>query len=81
MAFIHTLLFSTAVFKVYCADHTYTTLKLPMDARVEQLLALTTEKLGLGDDLLLCEVKSTGGNQLKSTKHSHSQCFYALSPN
>ncbi|XP_053373396.1 rap guanine nucleotide exchange factor 4-like isoform X2 [Mercenaria mercenaria] len=48
------------IFKVYCADHTYSTLKLPMDTKVEQLLLSTKEKLGLGDDLILCEVKSTG---------------------
>ncbi|XP_052795915.1 rap guanine nucleotide exchange factor 4-like isoform X2 [Mya arenaria] len=48
------------IFKVYCADHSYTTLKLPLETRVEQLLSATMEKQGLGDDLILCEVKSTG---------------------
>lgn len=32
-----------------------------MDAKVEQILMQVRDKLGLGDDLLLCEVKSTGG--------------------
>ncbi|WAQ93674.1 RPGF4-like protein [Mya arenaria] len=49
-----------AFLEVYCADHSYTTLKLPLETRVEQLLSATMEKQGLGDDLILCEVKSTG---------------------
>ena len=49
------------IMKVYCADHTYATLKLPMDTAVEKVLSNTKLKLGLGRDLVLCEVKSTGG--------------------
>ncbi|XP_052240015.1 rap guanine nucleotide exchange factor 4-like isoform X2 [Dreissena polymorpha] len=48
------------IFKVYCADHSYTTLKLPLETKVGSLLESTIEKLGLGEDLILCEVKSTG---------------------
>lgn len=48
------------IFKVYCADHTYCTLRLPMDSTVEQILSSARDKLCLGEDLVLCEVKSTG---------------------
>ena len=49
------------IFKVYCADHTYTTLKLSYDASVDIIMAHAAEKLCLGDDLVMCEVKSNGG--------------------
>ncbi|CAH1788290.1 unnamed protein product [Owenia fusiformis] len=48
------------LFKVYCADHTYTTLKLPMIASVDDIISHAAEKLCLGNDVVLCEVKSTG---------------------
>lgn len=52
-----------AIFKVYCADHTYTTLKMSMDTPASKIIALGAEKLGLKNDntLALCEVKSNGG--------------------
>ncbi|XP_064648532.1 rap guanine nucleotide exchange factor 4-like [Lineus longissimus] len=62
------------IFKVFCANHTYTTLKLRMDASVEQIIQQAAEKIGLPDDnLVLCEVKSNGeriefkGNDLAVT--------------
>ena len=51
---------------MYCADHTYCTLRLPMDTSVEQILSSARDKLCLGDDLVLCEVKSTGGKNYTS---------------
>ena len=51
----------TDIFKVYCADHTYSTLRLPMDATVAEIIAAARDKLCLGDDPRLCEVKSNGG--------------------
>ncbi|KAL3832511.1 hypothetical protein ACJMK2_024146 [Sinanodonta woodiana] len=48
------------IFKVYCADHTYSTLRLPMDSTVQEIVYHARDKLCLGDDLVLCEVKSTG---------------------
>ncbi len=51
------------IYKVYCADHTYTTLKLMMDTPVEQIVRHAADKLSIrSDDLVLCEVKSSGGN-------------------
>ncbi|KAL8578522.1 hypothetical protein ACOMHN_028794 [Nucella lapillus] len=48
------------IFKVYCADHTYSTLRLPMDSTVPDIIACARDKLCLGDDPRLCEVKSNG---------------------
>lgn len=49
------------IFKVYCADHTYSTLRLPMDSSVGEIVMSAKDKLCLGDDPVLCEVKSNGG--------------------
>ncbi|XP_078571706.1 rap guanine nucleotide exchange factor 4-like isoform X4 [Branchiostoma floridae x Branchiostoma japonicum] len=48
------------IFKVYFADHTYSTLRLAISASAEETVQSTAEKLCLGEDLVLCEVKSTG---------------------
>ncbi|XP_014674517.1 PREDICTED: rap guanine nucleotide exchange factor 4-like [Priapulus caudatus] len=48
------------IFKVYCADHTYSTLKMRVDATAGQIVHVAREKLCLGEDLQLVEVKSTG---------------------
>lgn len=53
------------IFKVYCADHTYTTMKTRVDTPALKIIRIAADKLGLRcdqpDDLKLCEVKSTGG--------------------
>ncbi|XP_055620288.1 rap guanine nucleotide exchange factor 4 isoform X2 [Toxorhynchites rutilus septentrionalis] len=51
------------IFRVYCADHTYCTLRFPMSAPAEVIKACAADKLQLArmpDDLLLVEVKSNG---------------------
>lgn len=48
------------VFRVYCADHTYTTIKTLVGATAETIKRAAAEKLSLKDDLVLVEVKSTG---------------------
>jgi len=51
----------SAVVRIYCADHTYVSLKVRMDATVNKIIELASTKLNLGEDLVLCEVKSNGG--------------------
>lgn len=51
------------IFRVYCADHTYCTLRFPVCATAEIIKACASEKLQLNrcsDDLSLVEVKSNG---------------------
>ncbi|XP_039443269.1 rap guanine nucleotide exchange factor 4 isoform X3 [Culex pipiens pallens] len=51
------------IFRVYCADHTYCTLRFPMAATAEVIKACAADKLQLArmpEDLLLVEVKSNG---------------------
>ncbi|XP_014767653.1 rap guanine nucleotide exchange factor 4 isoform X1 [Octopus bimaculoides] len=48
------------IFRVYCADHSYCTLRVPMTTTVSHIIAQAQEKLSLGEDLVLCEVKSNG---------------------
>ncbi|KAJ3642326.1 hypothetical protein Zmor_025122 [Zophobas morio] len=50
------------IFRVYCADHTYCTLRLPVDTPAEAIKLVAAEKLKMrsNDELLLVEVKSNG---------------------
>ncbi|XP_071049981.1 rap guanine nucleotide exchange factor 4 isoform X2 [Onthophagus taurus] len=50
------------IFRVYCADHTYCTLRLPVDASAETIKLFAADKLQMRpcEELLLVEVKSTG---------------------
>ncbi|CAM6032150.1 unnamed protein product, partial [Sphagnum compactum] len=51
------------IFRVYCADHTYCTLRFPVCATAEVIKGCAAEKLQLNravDDLSLVEVKSNG---------------------
>jgi hypothetical protein len=49
------------IFRVYCADHTYCTLRFPLSTTAEVIKVSAADKLGLKhDDLILVEVKSSG---------------------
>ncbi len=49
------------IFRVYCADHTYCTLRFPLNTSAEGLKHVAADKLGLKhDDLILVELKSSG---------------------
>lgn len=52
----------SVIFRVYCADHTYCTLRLPVDTPAETIKIVAAEKLKMRstDELLLVEVKSNG---------------------
>ncbi|KAG9508917.1 Rap guanine nucleotide exchange factor 4 [Fragariocoptes setiger] len=51
------------IFRVYCADHTYTTLRTRVDSTAAHIKLHAASKLGLSDkhrDLVLVQVKSNG---------------------
>ncbi|XP_037046134.1 rap guanine nucleotide exchange factor 4 isoform X2 [Bradysia coprophila] len=51
------------IFRVYCADHTYCTLRFPMCTTAEVIKTCAADKLQLNratEDLLLVEIKSNG---------------------
>ena len=51
------------IFRVYCADHTYCTLRFPLHTTAEIIKACAADKLQLNrgpEDLCLVEVKSNG---------------------
>lgn len=49
------------LFKVYCCDNTYTTIRSPVAASVRELIGALAEKLGSTEDLLLVSLGSAGG--------------------
>ncbi|KAB5577133.1 hypothetical protein PHYPO_G00206430 [Pangasianodon hypophthalmus] len=48
------------LFKVYCSDHTYTTIRVPVSASVREVVSAVSDKLGSQDDLLLVHLSSAG---------------------
>lgn len=58
---IDLLILISVIFRVYCADHTYCTLRLPVDTTAETIKIVAADKLKMRDDeLLLVEVRSNG---------------------
>lgn len=49
------------LFKVYCCDNTYTTIRASVSASVRELIGDLAEKLGSAEDLLLVSLGSAGG--------------------
>ncbi|KAJ8282432.1 hypothetical protein COCON_G00049510 [Conger conger] len=48
------------LFKVYCIDHTYTTIRVPVAASVREVISAVADKLGSVEDLLLVHLSSAG---------------------
>ncbi|XP_068185714.1 rap guanine nucleotide exchange factor 4 isoform X2 [Antennarius striatus] len=48
------------LFKVYCCDHTYTTIRVSVAASVREVISAVADKLGSADDLLLVNLSSAG---------------------
>ncbi|XP_034069316.1 rap guanine nucleotide exchange factor 4 isoform X2 [Gymnodraco acuticeps] len=46
--------------KVYCCDHTYTTIRFPVAASVREVISAVADKLGSAEDLLLVSLSSAG---------------------
>ncbi|XP_026128460.1 rap guanine nucleotide exchange factor 4 isoform X3 [Carassius auratus] len=67
------------LFKVYCSDHTYSTIRVPVAASVREVITAVTDKLGSGDDLLLIHLNSAGDKEL--LKPSDVSIFSSLSIN
>uniref|UniRef100_A0A8D3DVD6 Rap guanine nucleotide exchange factor 4 n=1 Tax=Scophthalmus maximus TaxID=52904 RepID=A0A8D3DVD6_SCOMX len=49
------------LFKVYCCDHTYTTIRVPVATSVTEVTGAVADKLGSAEDLLLVNLSSAGG--------------------
>ncbi|KAJ8012766.1 hypothetical protein DPEC_G00046280 [Dallia pectoralis] len=48
------------LFKVYCSDRTYTTIRVPVVASVREVICAVADKLGSAEDLLLVNLSSAG---------------------
>lgn len=57
------------LFKVFCSDHTYTTIRVPVAASVREVIAAVTDKLGSGEELLLIHLGSAGGESTQIPTH------------
>ncbi|ELK04706.1 Rap guanine nucleotide exchange factor 4, partial [Pteropus alecto] len=48
------------LFKVYCMDHTYTTIRVPVAASVKEVISAVADKLGSGEGLIIVKMSSAG---------------------
>ncbi|XP_036732816.2 rap guanine nucleotide exchange factor 4 isoform X4 [Manis pentadactyla] len=48
------------LFKVYCMDHTYTTIRVPVAALVKEVISAVADKLGSGEGLIIVKMSSGG---------------------
>ncbi|KAM6934732.1 rap guanine nucleotide exchange factor 4 [Xenentodon cancila] len=48
------------LFKVYCYDHTYITIRVPVAASVREVIRAVADKLGSAEDLILVNLSSAG---------------------
>lgn len=55
---------SSVLFKVFCCDHTYITIRVPVVASVSEVISAVADKLGSAEDLLLVGLSSAGGESL-----------------
>lgn len=51
--------------KVYCSDHTYTTIRVAVAATGREVISAVSDKLGTTDELLLVHLSSAAGKNAK----------------
>ncbi|KAL7891076.1 hypothetical protein AOLI_G00005520 [Acnodon oligacanthus] len=56
--------FDDILLKVYCSDHTYTTIRVPVLATGREVTAAVADKLGSTEELLLISLSSCGEKQI-----------------
>lgn len=60
----HAALFLCIVLlKVYCSDHTYTTIRIAVAATGREVINAVADKLGTTDELVLVHLSSAGGKK------------------
>ncbi|KAM6307474.1 rap guanine nucleotide exchange factor 4 isoform 3-T3 [Aegotheles albertisi] len=67
------------LFKVYCIDQTYTTIRVPVSSSVKEVISAVADKLGSGEGLIIVKM-SSGGEKVVLRPHDVS-VFTTLSVN
>uniref|UniRef100_A0A8B9D2N4 Rap guanine nucleotide exchange factor 4 n=1 Tax=Anser brachyrhynchus TaxID=132585 RepID=A0A8B9D2N4_9AVES len=67
------------LFKVYCIDQTYTTIRVPVCSSVKEVISAVADKLGSGEGLIIVKM-SSGGEKVVLKPHDVS-VFTTLSVN
>uniref|UniRef100_A0A8C4SEY2 Rap guanine nucleotide exchange factor 4 n=1 Tax=Erpetoichthys calabaricus TaxID=27687 RepID=A0A8C4SEY2_ERPCA len=67
------------LFKVYCIDHTYTTIRVSVAATVKEVINAVADKLGSAEDLILVKMSSSGEKAV--LKPNETSVFTTLSIN
>lgn len=58
--------------KVYCSDHTYTTIRIAVAATGREVINSVADKLGTSDELMLIHLSSAGGKKTDLYSYSYS---------
>uniref|UniRef100_A0A669QMJ8 Rap guanine nucleotide exchange factor 4 n=1 Tax=Phasianus colchicus TaxID=9054 RepID=A0A669QMJ8_PHACC len=56
------------LFKVYCIDQTYTTIRVPVSSSVKEVISAVADKLGSGEGLIIVKM-SSGGEKVVLKPH------------
>lgn len=56
--------------KVYCSDHTYTTIRVAVAATGREVINAVADKLGTTDELVLVHFSSAGGKKTVQLQHN-----------
>lgn len=59
------LILCLVLLKVYCSDHTYTTIRIAVAAMGREVVGAVADKLGTTDELLLVHLSSSGGKTVE----------------
>lgn len=74
--------FSLVLFKVYCIDQTYTTIRVPVSSSVKEVISAVADKLGSGEGLIIVKMSSGGGTVFASSltllTYSAAECWEGL---
>lgn len=68
---------SPVLLKVYCSDHTYTTIRIAVAATGREVISAVADKLGTADELLLVHLSSAGGKNEDGFQYKE-YCFRAI---
>lgn len=58
---VKSFMFFLVLFKVYCIDHSYITIRVVVAASVRDIISAVTDKLGSVEDPILVKMSSAGG--------------------
>lgn len=76
----HVAVYALVLLKVYCGDHTYTTIRVAVAATGREVISAVADKLGTTEELLLVHLNSAGGENTWPQRHVCPETLRERSP-